>query len=196
MTDYSQSGEQAPLLRWANGRGNGKLLDIGAADGLVFSNSRALIESGWAAVLVEPAAWAADKLLALYNNRPDVVVVNALVMAEQAGLVELFYSRDDLLSTTHPAERQRWASQVNFESCWCAAVTLRELLDRFGPFDLASIDAEGETEALVEAYAGHSHWDSLRCLCFEVAEVFDMTRLERRGWQRLVQTTNNVVMAR
>jgi FkbM family methyltransferase len=193
--DYSQSGEQQVLLDWSGSR-TGTLLDIGAADGMTFSNSRALIERGWSAVLVEPAPWAVDKLLTLYHDRPDVLVVNALVMGDQQGLVELFYSRDDLVSTTHAPERDRWEKLVNFESCWVVAVELYDLLQRFGPFELALIDAEGETNNLVQAYSEHRYWDTLRCGCFEVDNPKNAWAMCREGWKQLALTTNNVVFVR
>lgn len=199
VTDYSQSGEQEILLRWAGQRAPGRLLDIGAADGVTFSNSKALIDLGWSAVLVEPAPWAADRLLALYREHPEVTVVNALVLAEQWGLVELHHSRDDLVSTTHAAQRNLWASYVDFESCYVMAGSLATLLDKFGPFDFASIDAEGETAALAEAYQRHTHWNALQCICAEVEEPWSKqwaNKLIGAGWRQLGVTTNNVLLAR
>lgn len=50
---YSQNDEEAIIMRYFANR-TGRLLDIGAADGMTNSNSLALIERGWRAVLVEP----------------------------------------------------------------------------------------------------------------------------------------------
>lgn len=65
MKDYSQNNEQAIILKYF-GSQRGTVLDIGANDGITLSNSRALIELGWSAVLVEPAEIAFRKLR--YNN--------------------------------------------------------------------------------------------------------------------------------
>lgn len=61
MKDYSQNREQAVILRNLAGI-NGTLLDIGANDGITFSNTRALVELGWSGVLVEPSRTAFLKL--------------------------------------------------------------------------------------------------------------------------------------
>lgn len=77
MKDFSQNGEQAIILKYfgvaqIEARGGyvatqpGTVLDIGANDGVTLSNSRALVELGWNAVLVEPAEIAFRKLQA--NN--------------------------------------------------------------------------------------------------------------------------------
>lgn len=78
MKDYSQNGEQRQILDYFGyrfdkhgevmvaPRAPGTVLDVGSNDGILLSNSRALIELGWSAVLVEPAETAFAKLLA--NN--------------------------------------------------------------------------------------------------------------------------------
>lgn len=74
MKDYSQSGEQKIILDYFGYRvtgpqsatvpmERGTVLDCGANDGVVLSNSRALVELGWKAVLVEPAKTAFRKLM-------------------------------------------------------------------------------------------------------------------------------------
>lgn len=62
MKDFSQSGEQAVILKYF-GDYRGTALDVGANDGITLSNSRALVELEWNAILVEPAAPAFRKLL-------------------------------------------------------------------------------------------------------------------------------------
>lgn len=62
MKDYSQNGEQLQVLKYF-GSQRGTVLDVGANDGVLLSNSRALIELGWSAVLVEPAETAFAKLM-------------------------------------------------------------------------------------------------------------------------------------
>ena len=60
MKDYSQNGEQKIILEYFQDKYKGKVLDIGANDGITLSNSRALIEKGWDGVLIEPAPSAAQ----------------------------------------------------------------------------------------------------------------------------------------
>lgn len=85
MTDFSQSGEQATILEWADryeraAGHQGRWLDLGGADGISASNTRALALRGWAGVAVEPGAVQFDKLVHLYRDRPDVECVQAAVV--------------------------------------------------------------------------------------------------------------------
>lgn len=201
MIDFSQSNEQAMILEWADRRSTkGRWLDIGATDGLAASNVRALALRGWGGVAVEPAAWAFDKLAALYAERDDVAVVQAAIVPEPAPLVEWHYAHD-LLSTTEPDYRAKWeAAGVAFTRSYVSAVTVEQLLAVLpGPYDMVSVDIEGGTLAV---------WEELRRLdafapgALAVIEAENGT--ERRviqeackdGWMREGVTPNNVVLSR
>jgi hypothetical protein len=54
LIDYSQHGQALILQQLITADTPRVLVDIGAHDGITGSNSRALIEQGWHAVLVEP----------------------------------------------------------------------------------------------------------------------------------------------
>lgn len=72
---FSQYNEDSILESFFKGR-KGFLVDIGAADGVLNSNSRKLILEGWSAVLVEPNNKNFIKSLSLYENNPEVSVFN------------------------------------------------------------------------------------------------------------------------
>lgn len=82
MTRYSQNDEQDVILRFFNGR-KGTFLDIGAFDGVTFSNTRALLELGWSGTMIEPDPRNVVKLMD--NLRPfasQVEVIAAAVALE------------------------------------------------------------------------------------------------------------------
>lgn len=73
---YSQWGEDAILaaiFEWI-GTANKVCCEIGAADGLFFSNTRRLIDEGWAALLVEADPEQAAMAMRLYAENPRVDV--------------------------------------------------------------------------------------------------------------------------
>lgn len=202
MTDYSQSNEQAMILEWADRHGSGRFLDLGAADGVAASNSRALALAGWSGVCVEPAAVLFDKLAMLYRDRPDVECVQAAVVHKTwglGGLVPFHYSHD-LVSTTEDANAETWAELVSFTRCYVAAVTVKQLLDMLpGPYDFVSVDTEGTSVELfyelvrldaiprggmvvVEAENGGERWE-LQRVCLD-------------GFARLGVTPNNIAFER
>ncbi len=171
MKDHSQNGEQRIILDYF-GDSRGTVLDIGANDGVTFSNSRALIELGWSAVLVEPAEIAYGKLVQLYLEQmqdapgaPEVEVVNAAITT-QDGPIDFYDSGThlkkgdtSLLSTTRPKELARWkGSGEQFTKTTVRGITFATLLKECGVFinrdptmtatnqarfDMISIDAEG-----------------------------------------------------
>lgn len=199
VTDWSQSGEQALILEWAERHGPGRWLDIGAADGVTASNTRALALAGWSGVAIEPAATQFQSLANLYSDRDDVLCVQAALVVERQPLLR-FHMSADLVSTSVDAYRDKWASLVDFNSVYVASVTVEELLAVVGgPFDLISIDVEGGTLAL---------WDELRRLdafapnAMAVVEAEDgnerwiVQQAAHEGWARVGVTPNNVICER
>lgn len=193
--DYSQSGEQAAILEEIDFLGieKGRFLDIGAGDGVTFSNTRWLAEHGWAGVVVEPAAWAFAKLADLYRDRDDVQPVQAIVTPDRCGLTNWLYAKDDLLSTVVEEEAAKW-STVPFMRLTGSCCTLHQLLDWFeGSFSVVSIDAEGLAGDLVRAYIQHPAWASVQLIVYE----HERNPLELRGaFEHAVTTTNNVIYRR
>lgn len=201
MKDWTQSGEQAMILEWADRRpSHGRFLDCGATDGIAASNTRALALRGWGGVLVEPAAWAFEKLTETYGDREDIDLVQAALVVEPSPLVRWHYAHD-LLSTTEDAYMERWAvAGVTFTPTYVAAVTVAQFLDVLpGPYDLVSIDVEGGSLAI---------WDELRRLdafapgALVVVEAEDggerwqIQRACLEGWARIGTTPNNVLLER
>jgi FkbM family methyltransferase len=194
--DYSQSGEQAAILEAIAGMPVGRFLDIGAGDGETFSNTRSLALAGWGGVLVEPAAWAFDKLIDLYSHDGGMALVSACVTGGEEGLQTFLYSRDDHLSTTVPAEAAKWP-QVHFKRAFAGSVSMGELLTTLcGEVTVASIDAEGRAAELVEAYKRHPAWDRLRVLCVEREGAMHRLWLPGEDWRVALESPNNLVCVR
>ena len=147
---YTQNDEERVILRALEGVERGLVVEIGAYDGVTFSNSRRLIEMGWDAVLVEPAPAALEKLGALYEGNDRVSIVPAALAARRGDTVLLAATErgahEGLLSTTLSGEASRSASRhgVAFAETRCDAGTWSDLLARFGHgAHFISIDTEG-----------------------------------------------------
>lgn len=133
----------------ANFRGN--LLDIGANDGVTFSNSFDLIQSGWSGWLVEPSS-AFKEIVALYCACDNVNYFNVAIGPKQ-GKMTLYESgahvKDGmdkaLVSTLIPSEMDRWGS-VEFIPVTVDVITFDDLLGKIdwtGGIDYLTIDVEG-----------------------------------------------------
>ena len=79
---YSQYREDLIVFDYFNGK-VGNLLDLGANDGITFSNSRLLIENGWGGVLVEASPLTFKKLETLYENSSKVICVEKCLSKEK-----------------------------------------------------------------------------------------------------------------
>ena len=176
----------------------GRFLDIGAGDGTTFSNTRALAMGRWGGVVVEPAAWAFDKLVALYVDRDDVLPVQAVVTGATSGLCRFSYSKDDHLSSVDPVHIATWRGKVPFLDVLAAAIPLGELLDYMPPFSIVSIDAEGLTGELLQAYQRHPAWEDVQLICYEhVAPKMHSGRtVLAPPWQLVAETPNNLIYRR
>lgn len=154
MKDYSQNGEQSHILKYFGGK-IGTLLDCGANDGIVLSNSRALVELGWDAVLVEPSEAAYRKLIKNNANKifTDKIRCVAAAITREDGEFDFYDSGShlgvgdtSLLSTTKESELARWKkSGETFTKTTVRGITIKTLMEETGvnKFDFISIDCEG-----------------------------------------------------
>lgn len=152
---YSQSGEDAIILRHFKNRRFGRFLDLGAADGRTFSNTLALAELGWSGVCVEPIPRLAARLRHEHIARPSVLCVEAAIVPRDCpeGLVHL-YDSNELVSSLSKDHAVLWAARFGIPSFEPIAVTgmhlntlLRHLVD--DRFDLVSIDCESVSTRLL-----------------------------------------------
>lgn len=157
---YSQNNEQQVILdyffkqlpdellgiTWENAKG--MLIDIGANDGIMFSNSRALIERGWHAFLVEPNPIAFEILV---NNNIGNVNVSEynFAIGNQTGEIKLYCNTPHidgdigLLSTTIFEETKRWPD-LQFNEFDVPVKTFADAFDNDNyVYDFITIDAEG-----------------------------------------------------
>ncbi len=153
----AQHGEDLVVWRFFNGRRDGVFLDVGAYDGVSFSNTLALEELGWTGVLVEANPQQAERCA---RNRPVSRVVNAAVGGPESRGSALFVVATnrqtgcEMLSAMDPSPAHRarceregcetTEQRVHYRSC-------AEILHEAGVsrLDFVSIDVEGgELQAL------------------------------------------------
>jgi FkbM family methyltransferase len=145
----SQHGEDVVLWRYFQGRRNGFFIEIGAYDGVTFSNTYMLEAAGWNGILVEANPERLDECV---KARPYSRCVQAAIVGERGRArikltVPIGEGGVDTLAFTEPSEqhRQRIArATAETHEIETPAMTLDELLDGFhGRIDLLSVDIEG-----------------------------------------------------
>lgn len=129
----------------------GNVLDIGANDGVTFSNSFDLIQSGWSGWLVEPSS-AFNELIDIYGDSKDIQCLNVAI-GQTAGTMTLYESgahvkggRDKaLVSTLVRHEMSRWCD-VDFTPIDVKVITFDmfyEAINKPKNIHYLSIDVEG-----------------------------------------------------
>lgn len=151
MKDYSQNGEQIIIEKYF-GDSIGRVLDIGANDGITLSNSYACIQRGWSALLVEPSMAAFYKLTALYKDNDKIEPFNVAISTKEE-TVDFYESGEhlgtgdtSLLSTLKASEVDRWKSSgETFTKTKAVCLTFSGLMEltKNKKFDLITIDCEG-----------------------------------------------------
>lgn len=135
--------EQEAIAKFFDCTDSGFFLDIGAFDGLCYSNTRALWERGWSGVLVEPDPVSFSKLKSNYANAPRVTLINSAVVPTRGPTA--FYRHKD-------PQRIGWHStNLDWVDTWPAGTTVFTTVNGITfsdlplppKIDLLSIDAEG-----------------------------------------------------
>lgn len=154
MLSYSQNAEDVIVSSLFGAKFKGTLLEIGANNGEMLSNSKMLIERGWQAHLIEPSSTFAQ-LETLHATNPNVKCYN-FGIGERDEVVPFFESgahikngKDQaLVSSVDYDETNRWRNAgVEFVEKNIQLVSWESFLAmqsfNFPIFDFISIDVEG-----------------------------------------------------
>ena len=152
---YAQNSEDIIVYNYLHRMGVniGSVLDIGANDGALYSNSRFFHKLGWTVHLVEPAPAAIERLKIEYKDEPEntykiwpyAIGLNdkEQVNFKQSGSL---INKGDvaLVSTFSDEEMRRWPN-MDYEDVKVDVLCFASLMKKIGPviFDFISIDVEG-----------------------------------------------------
>lgn len=162
VRDYSQFGEQQVLADLFGAR-LGSFCEVGAYNGVDYSNTRALMLAGWEGVCVEPAPDMCGYLRDAVAGYPVAVVEAACVARDGKpwpATVALRWTRGQPFSTTNP----RVGLETGGEEIEVAAITPAEVVGMMAgrprPW-LLSLDTEGTTLGLLAFFAVLARWDAI-----------------------------------
>jgi len=212
MKNYSQNNEQDIILEYFEKRNilQGKLLDVGAFDGEWISNVRALMikHQGWRGVFVEPSSYCFSKLVDLYKMEPRrAELINLAIVPEDEldGSPLLKFNESPLsgCSSSIDGHVQRWFNEVNADGdsvnprkVYVAKIGMREVLEKFGPFELISIDIEGYSArlALQEWFNPQNYGCKLICVEQDRKWQELETKFVSQGYSVLALNGENLIM--
>lgn len=172
MKYYSQYNEDQYIVNFFK-KHNGVLIDIGAADGKINSNSRHLMEYyNWTGILVEPHPDYFKLLNELYFHRDDIKTYNFGVSDENK--IFTFYKFENVENGQVSTFCELFKNKVEsiygkkyFESIDIQCITLQKLLEdnNVSFIDFMSIDCEGMDMKVLKS----NNWNIFRpkLICIE-----------------------------
>jgi FkbM family methyltransferase len=176
---FSQNDEEYFTLNYFKHQAPGSLnfLDIGANDGLTFSNIRQLALNGWSGVCLEPSPKAYLKLEENMKSLPNVSTYN-FGISSFSGEMEFHDSGNwvnseapvSVLGTLHESNKDRFFG-MEWERIRCDFVTFEDFIrihKAGSKFDFISIDVEGHDMIVLSQINLHK----VRCqlICLEHAQ--------------------------
>ncbi len=195
MKFYSQFGEDKAIVSYFGSK-IGRCLDIGAYDGIVFSNTRALIQSGWSAVLVDPGVGAFSRLLKLYAEDSKVELLHGAIRIDTDVGFQTIWERDEY-TTLDKGMRD---AAPGYWLVYKTAVVHPKVFHEYGPFDFISIDTDGNSIEIVEALDLFVLGIQLICVEYNgIAEDRErvVTHCRKHKLERVVlDTTCNILIGR
>lgn len=189
MTRYSQDNEQDVILEHFGNR-VGRFLDIGAADGVHFSNTRALAERGWGGVLVEPSPRQFLELFKLYKDVRGIELFNG-ALTRDGQIATFYYSPDTVVNTVNPLVHEQWSRSFAYSRWKIPTCRVYDFLIAYpGPYDFISVDAEGESWGIANECILHMK-PSLAC----IEHDSDRARYEfiMAGYEKVLENGNNTI---
>ena len=185
MKGYAQNDEDLIIKEYFDKQGisQGVVLDIGANDGVTFSNSKLFIENGWQGHLIEPSS-VFQQICDLYNENENVFFYNfgigltdSEVKFYESGSVLEHRQDSNLVSSAIPTER--WLKETTFIEKEVPFLSFETFLTTYFQetipiFDFISIDAEGLDWEILQQIDLDLHETKCVCVEFNGNHSFDL----------------------
>jgi len=176
MTIYSQYGEERFLEEFFKDKQNGFLVDVGAADGELYSNSRHLIlNKNWKGILVEPHPFFFEKLSKLYFNNKNIKLLNLAAYKTESTMPFYVYGNSSSGQVSTLSEHFKAKVSFRYGDGYDKTVTvmtkpLKKIFEGVEHIDFLSIDCEGVDLEVVSSNDWELYRPSLVCIEHSMAK--------------------------
>jgi FkbM family methyltransferase len=194
VRDYSEAGEQAMILAWADGRLGG-FVDLGAYDGESYSNTAALADLGWPGICVDAAPDAAAACAYRYATNDSVRVILGVFDADDGpGNAAMHWSPGAMYTSLRANERDDIVL-VPIEVPRLDLARLAARIESLPRPRFCSVDLEGSSLAALAWLLDHA---DPACVCVEANVPGDRAtvRAMLADWEELGGTDTNLIFAR
>jgi FkbM family methyltransferase len=189
---YSQNNEEQIILNYF-GSATGRLLEIGAYDGISFSNSYQLLLNGWEGVMVEASPTVFESLERNLSGLQVQLLNECITLTDEAEIT--FYDNQGAVATTSAAHVQKWQQQEKFTPITVKPMSLASLLDKVGTdFAMVNIDVEGQSADLF--YAAFDAMPDVQLWVVEHDNQIDQITAHAVGYKMLLHNGENLILAK
>lgn len=203
---FSQYEEEKIITEFFKNLATGELkfLDIGANDGITFSNTHKLALLNWQGVCLDPSPKAFQKLKSLYENYDNVFCYN-FGISLISGKLELHESgnwidRNDtpvgILSCIDPSEKNRFYG-MEWNAVLCDFMKFDDFLNMspIKKFDFINIDCEGHDYQVLSQIDLNSIGCKMVCIEFTSENHIDKYKkyFSMYGFKEYYRTKDNLI---
>lgn len=190
---YSQNNEEQIILKYFTSQFRGRLLEIGAYDGISFSNSYQLLLNGWEGVMVEASPSVFKKLQANLSGLQVQLLNECITLADESEIT--FYDNQGAVATTSVEHVQKWQRQEKFTPITVKPMSLARLLDQVGTdFAMVNIDVEGQSADLF--YAAFDAMPDVKLWVVEHDSQVEKIIAHAVGYKVLLHNHENLILAK
>jgi FkbM family methyltransferase len=195
---YSQNDEEKIITDYllAVGLTSGRVLDIGAYNPTVFSNSRKLIEQGWKGILIEPSPPCFESIEKFYLGNENVECLN-LAIATFDGTLS-FYDSPGACATASEEHYLKWKDTIkDYKKIEVPCITWKSFYKMFpGTYEFISIDTEGLDYDIIKQIDLNQTKTEIVCIeyTYKGNEIFKY--IKHFGFQGINQNGENLIMVR
>lgn len=193
---YSQNNEEKIIVDYFKGK-VGKFLDIGAFNPFTFSNTRRLVELGWAGIYVEPSPICFQSFVETYSSDLNITLYNC-ALGLNDGKTVFYESGLDAVGTLCLKHKEKWEKGcgVKYHSIIIDVVKTENFFKQsLGNIDFLSLD----TEALnIEIFnrIPDSFWDSISLLCIEHDNKVEHICQKLSSFRQLLCNAENLILGK
>jgi FkbM family methyltransferase len=191
---YSQNNEEQIILKYL-GDSTGTFLDIGAYDGITFSNTYELVKRGWKGVMVEASPRTFIKLQTNVEEfKNNLTLVNACIVTDAEKLVD-FYDNIQATATHNLPNVEKWKKETPFDMIAVMTCHHKTLLEKVGHmYDFVNIDVEGSSTDLFMCL--YDELPDVKIWCVE-HDGNDKEIIEKaKGCKVLLRNGENLILAK
>jgi FkbM family methyltransferase len=207
---YSQNGEDYLLWSFFGGKSAGFYVDIGAFDGIHFSNTYTFEQMGWHGICVEPN----PEIFPICRvNRPGAICLpeactgepdqqKMKFFVEDLGLLSTAIINEERLVDIEQRYRKRSLEFTGMKEIQVTAHTFNEMLEQYGPkdkkIDFVSLDTEGNEIDILQSIDFYSYDIRVILVEYDKIEEQKMSELlwEKGNYRFVRKTLHNAVFVK